>query len=240
MQEIRRDGGRCVTGIEDLDKILDGGIPIGNMVLVEGSCGTGKTTLAFEFLVRGALIGEKGLLVLTAEPPEKMLSNVPRFVFFDEKMIADGRIQIVQLEELEKIAGGALEIDAREKGLRFIQAIGEIIEKNDIKRMVIDSFSSFCNDDKNSIAKRHVLRKLGSLLYEKRCTAMVVSDGVDESEEIIADGVILLSNLERRGDLLRIMQVIKMKGADHSRSKYVVDLTTCGMLATPLLRGGAL
>lgn len=239
MQEIRRDSGRCVTGIEDLDKILGGGIPVGNMVLVAGGCGTGKTTLAFEFLVRGALIGEKGLLVVTAELPEKMLSNIPRFDFFDERMIVDGRIQIVQLEELEKIAGEAPEIDAREKGQKLVEAIGEIVEENDIKRMVIDSFSSFLSDNENSIAKRQVLRKLSSLLYEKKCTAMVVSDGVDESEEIIADGVILLSNLERRGDLLRILQVIKMKGTDHSRSKYVVDFTTCGVLAAPLLRGGA-
>lgn len=239
MQEIRRDSGRCATGIEDLDEILGGGIPVGNTVLVAGESGTGKTTLAFEFLVRGALVGEKGLLLVTAEPPEKMLSNIPRFDFFDERMIVDGRIQIVQLEELEKIAGEALEIGVREKGRELVEAIEEIVEKNNIKRVVIDSFSSFLNDDGDLIARRQVLRKLSFLLYRKSCTAMVISDEVDGSEEVIADGVILLSNLERGGDPLRIMQVIKMKGTDHSRSKYVVDFTTCGVLAAPLLRGGA-
>ncbi|MDH7508722.1 MAG: ATPase domain-containing protein [Methanomassiliicoccales archaeon] len=237
MQGIRQDSRRCVTGIEDLDKILNGGIPVGNMVVVAGSYGTGKTTLAFEFLVRGALVGEKGLLVLTAEPPEKMLSNILRFDFFEEKMIVDGRIQIVQLEDLEKVVGGALEIDMYEKGLRLLESIGEIVEKSNIKRMVIDSFSSLFNDD--PLIRGKVLRKLSSLLYEKECTAMVVLEGMDGREGAIADGIILLSNYERRGDLLRIMQVIKMKGTDHSRSKYVVDFTTCGMLASPLLRGGA-
>lgn len=239
MQEIRRDSGRCVTGIEDLDKILGGGIPVGNMVLVVGGCGTGKTTLAFEFLVRGALIGEKGLFVTTVESPAKLLSNLPHFDFFDERMIDDGRIKILQLDELEEIASQTPEIDATEKGHRLVEVIKEIIEKDGIKRLVIDSFTSFLNDDEKMSARRQVLRKLSSILFEKRCTAMIISDEIDDCEGIIADGMILLSNFERRGDLLRIMQVIKMKGTDHSRSKYVIDLTDCGILATPLLRGGS-
>ena len=45
---------RCLTGIEALDNILNGGIPKGNTVLITGSAGTGKTTLSIEFLVHGA------------------------------------------------------------------------------------------------------------------------------------------------------------------------------------------
>jgi circadian clock protein KaiC len=74
--------GRCITGIEGLDNILGGGIPIASMVLVSGSCGTGKSSLAFEFLVRGAREGEKGLLITTIEPPDKLLSNITPLDFF--------------------------------------------------------------------------------------------------------------------------------------------------------------
>ena len=49
---------RCVTGIHGLDEILRGGIPYGSTVLASGTCGSGKTTLGMEFLVRGALAGE--------------------------------------------------------------------------------------------------------------------------------------------------------------------------------------
>ena len=49
---------RCVTGIHGLDEILRGGIPYGSTVLAAGTCGSGKTTLGMEFLVRGALAGE--------------------------------------------------------------------------------------------------------------------------------------------------------------------------------------
>jgi circadian clock protein KaiC len=46
-------------------------------------------------------------------------------------------------------------------------------------------------------------------------------------------------NLERRGDLLRTLQVVKMRGTQHSRAKYVLDLTTSGVLLVPLLKGGS-
>ena len=58
-------------------------------------------------------------------------------------------------------------------------------------------------------------------------------------EEAIADGVILMGNLERNGDMLRTLQVIKMRGTSHSRAKYVLDLTTAGILLVPLLKGGS-
>ena len=48
---------RCITGIHGLDEILRGGIPYGSTVLASGTCGSVKTTLAMEFLVRGAIAG---------------------------------------------------------------------------------------------------------------------------------------------------------------------------------------
>lgn len=68
---------RCVTGIEGLDRILGGGVPLTNLVLVKGGCGTGKTTLATEFLIRGAARGERGFLVSTAESKDSLLSSIP-------------------------------------------------------------------------------------------------------------------------------------------------------------------
>ena len=53
------------------------------------------------------------------------------------------------------------------------------------------------------------------------------------------DGVILLSNIESRGDLLRGLQVVKMRGTEHSRSKYVMDITPYGMIIVPVLKSYA-
>src|SRR3989442_6644979 len=94
---------------------------------------------------------------------------------------------------------------------------------------------------------RDVLRLLCSFLCVKGCTTVRVSEirSSEEGysqwgvEEALADGVIVTGNLERRGDLLRTLQIVKMRGTTHSRAKYVLDLTTSGVLLVPLLKGGS-
>ena len=73
---------KCVTGIEGLDNILGGGIPTNNIVLVTGTAGTGKTTLAFEFLVRGATqFNEPGVFMAFEESVEELTQNVASLGF---------------------------------------------------------------------------------------------------------------------------------------------------------------
>jgi len=58
-------------------------------------------------------------------------------------------------------------------------------------------------------------------------------------EEAVADGIILLGNINRKGDLLRSLQVVKMRGTKHSRSRHVVELTPMGLSIVPLLKWGS-
>ena len=62
-----RNGDRLITGIQGLDTILEGGLPNDHVFLVEGDPGTGKTTLALQFLLEGVRNGEKGLYVSLSE-----------------------------------------------------------------------------------------------------------------------------------------------------------------------------
>ncbi|MEM2901059.1 MAG: ATPase domain-containing protein, partial [Thermoplasmata archaeon] len=68
-----KDHPRCATGIEGLDGILNGGVPVGNTVLVVGSCGTGKTTLSIEILVNGAKLGENSAYLAATEPAARVI-----------------------------------------------------------------------------------------------------------------------------------------------------------------------
>jgi len=78
------------------------------------------------------------------------------------------------------------------------------------------------------------------MLYKSGCTALLVSSrSATGALGAGVDGIVMLGNLERRGDTLRTLQVLKMKGTSHSRARYVIDLTPAGVLLTPLLRGGA-
>ena len=85
---------RCVTGVHGLDEILRGGIPFGSTVLASGTCGSGKTTLGLEFLVRGALAGEACAHFTATEPSVKVLENVRQFPFFDMTMVDIGGVDL--------------------------------------------------------------------------------------------------------------------------------------------------
>ena len=58
-------------------------------------------------------------------------------------------------------------------------------------------------------------------------------------EEAIADGIIVMGDVERMGHLLRFLQVVKMRGTPHSRAKHSIELTQLGVMLTPMLKWGA-
>ena len=236
---MARERERCVTGIEGLDNILGGGIPTNNIVLVAGSDGTGKTTLAFEFLVRGAVSGENGVLITTVESKSKLLANIPSLVFYDEKMLGK-QLSIVTLKEMidgtDKPFGKADE-PAMDK---IIASIEKLATGAKAKRLVIDSIDTILPDEKEDRLNTYFLTALSEMLHKHGSTAILVSKAATAESGIgsVVDGIIQMSNLERKGDLLRTMQVPKMKGTAHSRAKYVIDLTSAGVLVTTLLKGG--
>jgi KaiC/GvpD/RAD55 family RecA-like ATPase len=87
---------------------------------------------------------------------------------------------------------------------------------------------------------------MGQGLGALGCTSLFISETSPTSErysargveEAIVDGVVQLGNARRRGDILRILQVIKMRGTAHSRAQYVMELTPIGLLLAPHLKGG--
>lgn len=247
VKDDREERERCVTGIESLDSILNGGIPRGNTILITGSCGTGKTTLSLEFLIRGSIAGENCLFISVTEASEKLLKNVVPYEFFDEMLMEKGLLTFVDMPALY----GKLDL-LNEEGFSFeeidilVGAIGDIVRELNIKRLVIDSITSVCFQLKNLEKIRDFILKLGNELSRMGCTSILVSEispteprySMYGVEEAIADGIMLMANLERKGDLLRTLQVLKMRGTQHSRAKYVLDLTTRGVMLVPLLKGG--
>ena len=63
---------RCSTGVEGLDEILEGGFPEHHLYLIGGDTGVGKTTLALQFLLEGARLGEVALYITLSETREEL------------------------------------------------------------------------------------------------------------------------------------------------------------------------
>lgn len=234
----RQSRDRCVTGIVGLDEIIGGGIPEASMVVIAGEGGSGKSTVSFEFLVRGALIGEKGMVVTTLDPVKKYLINLPAFDFFDQAMWGETLI-IKDIEDIEREAG----VDLRQIDLdvidKLMDGLGTFIEKNGLKRIVIDSLSALLYGTHDDTIAKELLLSLSRVLYDKGCTGIIISDvsRFSKLEEIIADGLIKMGRFDRKGDTLRTMRISKMKGTDHTLSVNVIDLSSCGVLVTRLLKG---
>src|SRR4051812_28852715 len=84
------------TGITGLDSILSGGIPRGNVILVEGSAGAGKTTLGLEYIYRGATeFDDPGLIVVFEVSPLKIIRDAAHFGWDFADLERRGRIRII-------------------------------------------------------------------------------------------------------------------------------------------------
>ncbi len=238
---------RCVTGIDGLDTVLYGGIPRDNTVLLTGSCGTGKTSLALEYLIHGAAAGENSLFISVTEDSEKLLANIIPYKFFDPALMKSGKLVFIDLPAMyERLGMTKAELTMEEIDL-LVAAIASLVKELGTKRLVMDSITSVCYKLKTPEKIRDFILKLSKALSDLRCTSILVSEVAANSEaystfgveEAISDGIVLMANMERRGDLLRTLQVIKMRGTMHSRAKYVLDLTPMGVLLVPLLKGGS-
>ncbi len=237
---------RCPTGIEGLDNILDGGFPRGSTILLTGSCGTGKTTLGLEYLVRGANAGERSMFLSVTEASDRIVQNLATFEFFDRKILDDGKLVFIDVPILyEKLGLSKQELTPEDIDL-LITAIVDLANTLKIQRLVLDSVTSVCFRIRHEEKIRDFILKLGKSLSDIDCTTLLVSEIGPQAdryslygvEENIADGVILLGNIQRQGDLLRTLQIIKVRGATHSRAQYVIEITPLGIFLAPFLKGG--
>jgi len=229
------------TGVKGLDDILMGGIPRGHCVLLAGSCGTGKTVMAQQFLFQGANDGERGVYISLVEPTEKIIRNMSNFKFYDQHMVDEGMANIVDMTQ-----------DTRLKGIEFtnieglLNVLSSIIEDKDATRVVIDSITALCESIGESSKIRDFILELGFQLMYQECTTILISEIPPQTfkysmfgvEEFIADGVILLSEFERKGELIRALQVIKMRGIAHSRNKHVMKILDEGINLVPMFKAG--
>lgn len=241
---ISSENKRCETGIEDLDNILDGGFPEGNTILLSGVCGTGKTTLSLEYSIRGALAEKNSLFISVTEPFNKLLLNTIPYDFYDPALIEDNKLLFVDLPMIYKRLNLNKQEFSSEDIKKLVQTIADIIKEGEIKKMVIDSITPICYRLSTKEKICDFVLQIANVVSELNCTTVLVSEMLKGEgysmfgvEEGVVDGVILMENFERGGDLLRTLQVIKMSGTGHSRTRYVIDLTKGGALLTPLLKG---
>ena len=208
---------RVKTGISGLDAILSSGIPRGNVILLEGGIGTGKTTLGVEFVYRGAsMFGEPGIIVLFEVSPDRLVRDaaglgwdLPSLERQDKLKIIFTTRQVFR-QELQQPDSLLLE-KAAEIGARRIYVDGVAGAPSALGSAELrDSF--------------HVL--VEGLQRENLTAVFAVEAAMDGDrdltlpEESIADTVIRLRMEERFRATVRSIEIVKSRGHDFQMGRH--------------------
>src|SRR5687767_361510 len=228
---------KCLTGIQGLDEITDGGLPRGRPTLVCGSAGCGKTLLAMEFLVRGATqFKEPGVFVTFEESAEELTQNV-RSLGFDLDDLARKKkllIDFVRVERNEIEETGEYDL----QGL-FIR-LGYAIDSIGAKRIVLDTIETLFSGLSNLAVLRSELRRLFRWLRDKGVTAVITGERGEGMltrqglEEYVSDCVILLDHRVTEQMSTRRLRIVKYRGTTHGTNEYPFLIDEDGFSVLPV------
>ncbi|VVB53131.1 Circadian clock protein kinase KaiC [uncultured archaeon] len=228
---------KCQTGIRGLDEITDGGLPKGRPSLVCGSAGCGKTLLAMEFLVRGAIqYNEPGVFMSFEESPKELAQNVASLGFDLNDLTARKKMSLdhVRIERSEIEETGEYDLE----GL-FIR-LNHSIDSIGAKRVVLDTIESLYGGLANEGILRAELRRLFRWLKEKGVTAVVTGERGEGTltrhglEEYVSDCVILLDNRVEGQITTRRLRVVKYRGSLHGTNEYPFLIDEKGISVLPI------
>lgn len=189
------DNPQVLTGVAGLDDILAGGLAEGRVSLLEGSPGTGKTTIAMRFLLEGASNGERGLYVTLSET-----ANELRAAAASHGWELDDKIEIFEVVPPESL----LDADQQQSLLyssdlelgETTKLIFEAVERTKAKRIVIDSLSEIRLLGQSSLRYRRQILAFKHYFARHGATVLLLddltADVLDKTVHSVAHGVIRL------------------------------------------------
>ncbi len=219
---------RVPTGIPGLDELIQGGFEKGSVVIVAGGPGTGKTTMAAQFLYNGAVEhDEPGVLLNLEQSGENFKTHMRLFRMDFDELEKKGLISILTYNPNEIIdvikGGGGMLRDA-------MDSIGA-------KRFAVDSLTAMIVFYERDYDARKALVNLFSSVRNWNVTTLaVLESNIVESHtiyptvEFLSDGVILLRTYYEGNVRNHALEILKMRATDHSKDISPYFVTDTGIV----------
>jgi circadian clock protein KaiC len=222
---------RSKTGIDKLDDLLGEGISLGSSLLIAGVAGTGKTVLLLEFVYRGALRGEKGIIFSFEETAERLRQEARSLGWDFEYLEEKGLIEIVFIPQPD------IHVEAD------LLIMHERLQATGAKRVAVDSLSVFLHKLKDPQIAREKTFQLASIVQNAKAVGFFATDIAYGSgqisrfgvEETVVDGVILMTASEEGFDRRRYIEVYKLRGTDHLSGRHGMVIGPGGIAISPRL-----
>ncbi|MGA3222145.1 MAG: ATPase domain-containing protein [Acidobacteriaceae bacterium] len=229
---------RIETGIAGLDDILGGGLPQGHLYLIEGDPGTGKTTLALQFLLAGIRQGESVIYVTLSES-RKELEEVARSHGW-----STDSLQIYEMADDDDLRPEAQYTVFHPSEVELADTITAILEQVDAtqpQRVVFDSLSELRMLARDPLKYRRQILALKRHFAGRNCTVLLLDDRTAEGShdlqlQSIAHGVLMMQSLERDfGIKRRRVEVRKLRGSPYREGFHDYTIATGGISIYPRL-----
>jgi circadian clock protein KaiC len=214
------------TGVPGLDEIVGGGLPEYSFNIIAGAPGSGKTTLAHQFVFANATPQRPALyFTVLGESAIKMLRYQQQYKFFDPSKLPDS-IRFINLSQvvLDKDLGAVLEEITRE------------VEKANPAVVVVDSFRTMVRKPQSDMELQSFIQRLALFLASWQATTFLIGEyAEDELRDnpifTVADGLFWLRQITERNSIVRKLQVIKLRGQDSVPGLHTFRITDAGVQA---------
>jgi circadian clock protein KaiC len=239
MNSVDTTAAKAKTGIAGLDNILSGGFSRGHVFLVEGAPGTGKTTVALQFLLEGARAGEKCLYITLSETERELRDGAA-----SHGWSLDDSLEVFELLPPESL----LDSDQQQSLLyssdlelgETTKLIFEAVERARPSRVVLDSLSEIRLLAQNSLRYRRQILAVKHYFAKFNTTVLLLddltADVADKTVHSIAHGVMRLEELAPAyGAERRRVRIVKYRGVKFRGGYHDATITTGGVNVFPRL-----
>ena len=234
---VRRPPPRASTGIAGLDEILGGGLPAHHLYLLDGEPGTGKTTLALQFLLAGAKLGARGMYVTLSESRAELeevaashgwsLEAIEVFELSSQDAVVDESYTLFHPAEIEL--------------QQTIDAVLAAVDRANASLVVLDSLSEMRLLARDPLRFRRQVLALKQYFASRACTVLMLDDKTapegDLQLQSLAHGVISLEHMAQDfGAERRRLQVLKLRGLRFRGGYHDFRIRTGGLAVFPRIR----